>query len=167
MNPKEKIETDLSLLFKNQSDCTTVVLKSYETNSHFLNEIRRLSQRFQVCNTKYRKFWESVINCLCGFLIKKRYQNARELHENYMNEEFDEYKETSEASNPIYIELRYLGKGSSGEVYLIYHIIKETIFAYKMTYQDEQELNERERLNYLNIGKFQYICQYYGYIENN
>ncbi|KAK8847117.1 hypothetical protein M9Y10_019697 [Tritrichomonas musculus] len=134
-------------------------------NEKFFNEIRNFSNEFMILNEKMRPFWNIVVNCLSGFLIKKGYQNSRNKHEKYLNEDFVEYKEERKTIvNKSYIKLRDLGKGSGGMVELIYHIPKEEIFALKMPNAESQHLNERERRNYLNI-RYPFIVPYIGYIK--
>ncbi|KAK8842451.1 hypothetical protein M9Y10_026038 [Tritrichomonas musculus] len=134
-------------------------------NSNFFSEIRNFSKKFTISNEKMQDFWSIVVNCLCGFLIKKGYQNSRNRHEKYFHEKFVEYKEEHKNFlNKSYIKLRDLGNGSGGKVELIYHILKEEVFALKLPNIESHHLIERERRNYLNIRHL-FIVPYIGYIK--
>ena len=161
----------LSSIFTKFDDIDKYFLRNCDIQSetdtakkNFFIEINKFSSEFTITNKKMQHFWSMIVNCLCGFLIKKGYQNSRKNHEKYLKDEFVEYKEENAIlRNKSYIELRILGKGSGGIVELIYHILKEEVFALKIPYAESLYMNERERNNFLNI-RHPFIVSYVGYI---
>lgn len=129
-------------------------------DSIFLYEIQKSSDAFQIINKELISFWNIIVNCLSGFLIRKGYENRK------INIELDEISEKIDKSNMCYISLREIGRGSSASVELIYYIKMERIFALKIPFNDIIEQIEKERKNHL---KFQipFIVHYYGYFELN
>ncbi|KAK8839265.1 hypothetical protein M9Y10_032196 [Tritrichomonas musculus] len=133
-------------------------------NHTLLAEIKNFSSNFIINNGKYIAFWNSLIRCICCILIMNGYQKSKRYHCQITNEEFKELQEESNQSNSSFIKLREIGRGSCGVVDLIYHFREEKILALKIPYDDNNELIERERKNYLRI-QFPLIVHYYGYVE--
>ncbi|KAK8892540.1 kinase that interacts with cdc31p [Tritrichomonas musculus] len=152
----------------NSDDCDIYFVPS--DDMIFLYEIQHFSREFRIDNENIQHFWSNVVNCLCGFLIKKGYQNSRNknckyLKEKTMNKEFVEYKEeNANYANKSYIELRNIGNGAGGTVYLIYLIHKEEVYALKIPNVESLHLIERERNNYLNL-RYPFVVPYIGYIK--
>ena len=184
-NEDQKGISILGDIIINFDDCDRYFLQNCDIKSEtdsadkndpkiFLYEIQSFSREFSIrsikgnlsieSKIKIQNFWNIIVNCLSGFLIKKGYQNSRNRHDKYIKDEFVEYKEeNANYTNKSYIELRNLGSGSGGTVSLIYYISKEEVFALKLPYT-RSRLNERERRNYLDI-RYPFIVPYIGYIK--
>ncbi|KAK8843701.1 Serine/threonine-protein kinase plk4 [Tritrichomonas musculus] len=146
--------------------CNIPHIKSFKIDSIFLAEIESFSEQFSITNDDLKYHWNKIVNCLSAFLIKKGIQNSKIKHDNYSKEELMENQGRYESKIDSLIKLRRIGHGSCGFVYLIYHILHESIYAVKCPYEEMLRTNERERENYSRI-RYPYIRQYYGYFESN
>lgn len=133
-------------------------------NDLFLYEINNFCEKFKIQNHKLQRFWQLIVECISGFLIKKSYQNHKNKDDEKSKKKFLEEQEKIESIDS-FITLRELGRGSLASVDLVYHIKTEELFAMKTPY-DSFELIERERENYLKI-EYPFIVKYFGYVENN
>ena len=133
----------------------------------FRSEIKNFSKEFTIINDQFNLIWNSIVDCLSAFIIKKSYKNNL-IKSNDRNsfKKFDILNEKIEKSRFNYIKLREISLGSSSSVDLIYWIEKGEIYALKIPNDGKTELIERERSNYSKI-ECPYIVQYYGYIEIN
>lgn len=162
INQNQKI---LNKFLSKQHDSEKYYLKQ-ELNTEaniFAHEIENFSKKFEIINSEFQKFWELIVNCISGFLIKKSYKNHKNKNDEKTNKKFLEGKKKLN-----FIKLREIGQGDLASVYLVYYIKKEELFALKSPYNNTQhyiELIERERLNYLNI-EYPYIVKYIGYVEH-
>lgn len=132
----------------------------------FLYEITNFSKEFSFVEIDIKSFWSKIVNCICGYLIKKSYQNSIINHIEKPIKRTENQQERTDILYSDCIKLRNLGSGSGGYVELIYYIPEEKLFALKNPNCDEIELIERERQNYLDIY-YPFITNYYGYIEKN
>ena len=133
-------------------------------DSFFEEEISNFCKNFRVLNQNLKKVWNHIQRCLAGFLIKKGYSNscfdrmrAYGKMLNINNEDFDITKNN-------HIKLRVLGHGNSSNVYLIYHIEKEQIFALKIFNckdQESEKLFTRENNNYMSLYH-PFTAHYFG-----
>ena len=168
-NEDQKGSSILCDIFTNFNDCDKYFLQNSDTQSTvFFEEIDNFSKEFRIEEWRIVKnFWNIVVNCLSGFLIKKGYQNSRNRYNKHLNDEFVEYEEKNANNvNISYIDLRNIGAGSCGTVKLIYLISKEEVFAMKIPHADSKNLIERE-INNLSDIRYPFIVPYIGFIKYN
>lgn len=123
INQNQKI---LNKFLSKQHDSEKYYLKQ-ELNTEaniFAHEIENFSKKFEIINSEFQKFWELIVNCISGFLIKKSYKNHKNKNDEKTNKKFLEGKEKIESFDN-FIKLREIGQGDLASVYLVYYIKKE------------------------------------------
>ena len=117
---------------------------------------------------KFKNLWDNIQSCISGYLINQSYQK---LTQNRIQTFFANEKKffKNEIDVNDYIKLREIGGGSSGRVYLIYHIEKQELFSLKIQHPNRdpnsEDLFKRESLNYEKL-KHPLLLQYYGKVKN-
>ena len=140
-------------------------IKIEEADIIFNTEIDHFIKNFLIdANQNLIDFWNKVVKCISGFLIKKSYKNSKLSYDERSQKKLLESQEKIDSYNEKFFDLRIIGNGGSASVELIYYINEEKVFALKSPYSDKIDLIERERRNYLQIQHF-FIVKYYGYIE--
>ena len=111
-------------------------------------------------------FWKTNIETLFQLLIQIAYLNSKNDQKKFCIEEINEKVQDVDIKEDEFIELRCIGRGSSSEVYLIYHFIKERICALKIFFNSGnfKKLFEREHNNFLNLHH-QCFPKYFGTVQ--
>lgn len=153
---RNKDEAYFNEFLSNNIDSKKYFLMNYnEENNNLTQEIFNFSVEFQMENFRYQCFWNKVMKCLSGFLIREGYKNSLKEHKQNKNK-----KEEFDISNHNYIKIREIYKESS-KIDLIYYIPKAAIFSLqKVDDYFQTDLEER----YVNIN-FPFIIRYYGCVE--
>ena len=133
----------------------------------FKEEIHNFFKETCILSREFRRkfyFFDALMLCLSGYLIKKSYAESRINRIEKCEEMFGSDSNEIELKRDGYIYLRTLGHGSISRIELIYHIEKRKLFALKMLYYEGYDTRFRiklERNNYLSIHH-PFICRCFG-----
>ena len=139
-----------------------------EADEFFMEEKMNLTTYFNIIKiTNLRnKVLPLITPCITGYLIKDSYSKLNKNRIEKFNSKKEEMHE--EISENDYVELRYIGSGSSSQCFLIYHIKRRELLVIKKLYEnneEEEKLFQREFSNYM-ILHYPFFPKFYGRVQN-
>ncbi|KAK8838429.1 hypothetical protein M9Y10_033055 [Tritrichomonas musculus] len=139
-----------------------------EADGFFMEENMNLTTYFntiKIINLR-NKVLPLITPCITGYLIKDSYSKLNKNRIEKFNSKKEEMHE--EISENDYVELRYIGSGSSSQCFLIYHIKRRELLIIKKLYEnneEEEKLFQREFSNYM-ILHYPFFPKFYGRVQN-
>lgn len=143
----------------------------FECNQDFLNEMDSFNKEIHIEQNSdpiINNIKNVISSCITGYIIREGYDKINQKQTILFSSHEIKNTKFERITKEDYISLRFLGKGSTAEVELIYIIKKEELFALILTDSTDQKVSklfERQYHNYLNID-YPFIPKFYGKIEN-